>query len=302
MINWHRLFGLNVMDFFTDSYYEVKLEENLTLQEQFLDLVILQKSTGKPPPFLPDGFDNLNVYNLISYKSLHEPLDGWMLDELVGAYTIYRKQVSPSPKALVPLSQFQLYAVCTRYSHFLSRGLKNQSIKEVGTGVYEINSASQTIRMIVLNAIPTIEKNALWLLFSGNSEGFVFGNKHYHWHQPKSKQLLNQLYELYHEEGFIMPYTLDDYYREYTIPFIESLPPEIRLRGLSAEERLKDVPVEQRLKDIPVEQRLKEVSIEDRLKDVPVEQRLKEISIEDRLKGLPSEIIEEYLSKLKSSH
>ncbi|HAI70306.1 MAG TPA: hypothetical protein DCM38_12830 [Gammaproteobacteria bacterium] len=48
-------------------------------------------------------------------------------------------------------------------------------------------------------------------------------------------------------------YTLDDYYREYTIPFIESLPPEIRLKGVSVEERLKGVSVEERLKDVPVE-------------------------------------------------
>ncbi len=63
-----------------------------------------------------------------------------------------------------------------------------------------------------------------------------------------------------------MPYTLDDYYREYTIPFVESLPPEIRLRGLKPDEVFKS------------------------------------FSPEERLKGLPPEVIEEYLSKIKSSH
>jgi len=165
--------------------------------------IILQKSTGKPPPFLPDGFDNLAEYNLVSYKSLHEPLDGWMLDELVGYYTLYRKKVSPSLNELVPLSQFRLYMICTHHSELLSNGLKDNWIKEISTGIYEINSASQTIRIIVLDTIPAVERNALWLLFSGKSEGFVFGKQHYDCREPQAKALLNQLEELYQKEGII---------------------------------------------------------------------------------------------------
>ena len=89
------------MDFFTDSYYDVELEKDMTIQEQFLDVVILRKSEGKPPPPLPDGLENLSVYNLLSYKSLNEPLTAW------------------------------------------------------------------------------------------TDKGFIFGDKHYHWHNPKSQQLLN---------------------------------------------------------------------------------------------------------------
>ncbi len=252
------------MDFFTDSYYEVKLEQDLTIQKQYLDLLILKKSEGKPPPFLPDGLENMGDYNLISYKSLRQPLDAWMIDELIGYYTIYRKQISPSPKELVPIERFQLYAVCTRYSHFLSRGLKNGKITKIKEGLYEMDYTSRPIRIIVLNTVPTIKKNAVWQLFSGTEQGFTFGNKHYHWHEPKSKELLNPLYKLYKLEGVVM-YTLDDYYREYTIPFIESLPPEIRVKGLSVEEVLEPFSPEERLKG------LKDVSVEDRLKDVPVE-------------------------------
>jgi hypothetical protein len=55
---------------------------------------------------------------------LNEALDAWMLDELVGYYTIYRKKISPSPKQLLPLEQFQLYAICTHLPHLLSHELK----------------------------------------------------------------------------------------------------------------------------------------------------------------------------------
>jgi len=281
------------MDFFTNSCYEVELEKDMILQEQFLDVVILRKSSGKAPPQLPDGFENLSEYNLLSYKSLNEPLDGWTIDELVSYYVIYRKQVSPSLKKLLPIEQFQLYAVCTRSPHMLSRELKQKTVTKICPGVYDKFTASCPIRIIVLSEIDQHQKNALWQLFSGKKDGFTFGDEHYHWHNPKSQQLHNQLYELYQKEGVIMPYTLDDYYREYTIPFVESLPPEIRLKGLGAEERLKGLPSEEVFKPF---------SPEERLKGLPPEVVFKPFSPEERLKGLPLEVIEEYLSKLKSSH
>jgi hypothetical protein len=36
MISWHRLFGLFLVDFFTDSPYTVELEKDLSLKQQFL--------------------------------------------------------------------------------------------------------------------------------------------------------------------------------------------------------------------------------------------------------------------------
>jgi len=66
---------------------------------------------------LPNGFDTLNVYNLISYKSLHEAFDGWALKELIGHYVNYRKQVSPSLHKLLPENQFQLYAISIQHPY-----------------------------------------------------------------------------------------------------------------------------------------------------------------------------------------
>jgi len=72
-INWHRLFGLTLTDFFTDSNYQVGLEKELSLKKQYLDVVIIEKATGNPIEKWPDGLENLAQPNLLTYKSLREP-------------------------------------------------------------------------------------------------------------------------------------------------------------------------------------------------------------------------------------
>ncbi|MFP4310055.1 MAG: hypothetical protein ACLFQQ_22815 [Desulfococcaceae bacterium] len=49
MIPWHRLFGLTLTDFFLNSAYEVELEKDLSLKQQLLDVVIIEKKGGKTP-------------------------------------------------------------------------------------------------------------------------------------------------------------------------------------------------------------------------------------------------------------
>ena len=41
--DWHRLFGMLLTDFFTDSPVTVEVERDLSAQQQFLDVVILRK-------------------------------------------------------------------------------------------------------------------------------------------------------------------------------------------------------------------------------------------------------------------
>ena len=73
--DWHRLFGITLTDFFTDTAYTVELEKDLSLKKQFLDVVIIEKKEGAMPDELPDGLENMGQHNLISYKSMHEPFD-----------------------------------------------------------------------------------------------------------------------------------------------------------------------------------------------------------------------------------
>ena len=102
MIDWHRLFGLALTDFFTNSPFVVELEKDLSLKQQFLDVVILRRQPGEFEGRLPDGLDSLAEHHLLSYKSLRETFDDWAIDELIGHYVNYRKQVSPSRDELLP--------------------------------------------------------------------------------------------------------------------------------------------------------------------------------------------------------
>jgi hypothetical protein len=287
-INWHRLFGLTLMDLFTGSNYQVELEKELSLKKQYLDVVIIRQTTGKPLTEIPVGLDNLTEHNLLTYKSLREPLDDWAIEELIGHYTNYRKLVSPSREKLLPAENFQLYAVSTRYPTQLLKQLI--TFQELQPGVLELKWGCRLLRLIVLSRIALVKNNAFWLLFSGTDQGFVYGEQHYHWHQPSERAVLNQLYEFYQRQGVVMPYTMADFERDFTRKYLHLLSPEERLEGLPPEEILKRLPPKERLKGLPPEERLK---------GLPPEERLKGLPPEERLKGLSPEVIEAYLSKLQ---
>ena len=104
---WHRLFGLSWTDFFRGMPVTVELEKDLSLKQQLLDVVLIRKEAGTLPCRLPDGFEGLAAHNLVSFKSYQESLDGWTLNELVGHYVNYRKQISPSMQDLLPETAFR---------------------------------------------------------------------------------------------------------------------------------------------------------------------------------------------------
>jgi hypothetical protein len=45
--DWHRLFGLLLADFFTDSPFTVEVERDLPQLQQFLDVVIVRRGRGR---------------------------------------------------------------------------------------------------------------------------------------------------------------------------------------------------------------------------------------------------------------
>ena len=118
--DWHRLFGLFLIDFFRDSPFVVEVERDLSQQQQFLDVVIVRRGSGRFDERLPAGLEDLTAHNLITFKSHHESLDAWAMKELIGHYVAYRKLVSRSPSELLPEDQFRLYAVCARFPQNLS--------------------------------------------------------------------------------------------------------------------------------------------------------------------------------------
>src|SRR5947209_19549393 len=92
----HRLFGLSWIDFFQGNTIGVETELDLSLKQQFIDLVISRKGHEPIPRPLPDGFGDMAAHNLVTFKSHQEALDCWALWELIGHFVNYRKQYSPS--------------------------------------------------------------------------------------------------------------------------------------------------------------------------------------------------------------
>jgi hypothetical protein len=79
--DWHRLFGLLLTDFFTGSPFAVDVERDLSVQQQRLDVVIVRRGRGRFAGRLPDGLDGLRPHNLVTFKSHHEALDGWAMND-----------------------------------------------------------------------------------------------------------------------------------------------------------------------------------------------------------------------------
>ncbi len=197
VIKWHDLIGLTLTDFFKGSNFEVKTEEKMSVKTQYVDVLIISKSSGKPIEKLPDGFEFLADYNILTYKSLNESMNQWAIAELIEYYVDYRKIVSPSQDELLPESKFQLYAVSTNYPQKLLGSEKyfGKEVKKIKPGVYKVSSPFiGSIIILVLSQMSLREQNALWQLFSGNAAGFEYGDANYKWHEPEDKSLLNQLY------------------------------------------------------------------------------------------------------------
>ena len=169
MTDWHRLFGIAVTLHFKEYPLHIELEKEMAIKRQILDVLIMKKGDGPLPKRMPDGLEDLAQYNLLTYKSLREPLDDWVLQELTGHYVNYRKVVSPSMSKLLPKKQFSLVAVSTRYPQKLANEL-GRNFKKLQEGVYQAKRGTNLIRVIVLKEIPKAEHNLIWQLFSSEAE------------------------------------------------------------------------------------------------------------------------------------
>ena len=266
-LNWHRFFGLILMDFFTDSPFIVELEKDLSVKKQLLDVVILRKKEGAFNERLPDGLDNLTQHNLITFKSYQETLDDWSLKELIGHYVNYRKQVSPTMQELLPEDQFRLYAVSARFPQNLAQQVE---FTEIQTGVYDCLWGTDVIRIIVLRQLPQSENNAPLHLFSASVEQVRYGAEHYRMHSDETSTLLQRLYNNYSLEGLKMSYTMQDFRNDYVMEHLKDLPLEKIREKISPEEFLKGLSPEVVVQGMSAEelQALSKV-IESRLKQHP---------------------------------
>src|SRR5262249_23531038 len=159
-------------------------------------------------------------------KSYWEALDDWALKELTAHYVNYRKQVSPSPGSLLPEKQFRLYAVCSRYPHNLAGAVE---LRAVQAGVYDCRRGTDVIRVIVAQELSRTENNALLHLLSASPDHVRYGVEHYQQCSADTSTLLARLFKGYQREGLTMPYTMEDFRRDYVKEHLKKLTLEERL-------------------------------------------------------------------------
>jgi hypothetical protein len=240
---WHRWFGLLLTDHLTDSPFTVEVEKDLSQRVQRLDVVVVRRRPGPVTRPLPDGLDDFVAHNLITFKSFQEPLDDWALKELTGHYVNYRKQVSPKDR-LLPEADFRLYAVCARHPRDLFRAVAPTQRQE---GVYDLQRGTDEIRIVVASDLPTTERNALLHLFSAAPDRVEYGATHYRFQTDHMSSIVSELFEGYQRERLPMPYTMQDFVKEFVRKHLDELSAEERLAGLKVEERLAGLKVEDRL-------------------------------------------------------
>ncbi len=243
--DWHRLFGLLLTDYFTGSPFVVEVERDLSVQQRFLDVVIVRRGHGRFAGRLPDGLEGLAAHNLITFKSHREALDAWAVKELVGHYVAYRKFVSPSPTERLSEEQFRLFAVCARMPQKLSGQVPWQ---ERQAGVYDCSWGTDTVRVVVASELPRQPHNAPLHLFSASPELVGFGGRAYRRRSEDTSRLLDELFGQFRGEGLAVAYTMRDFRRDYVkkhLPELAREELEDVLRALPAEELLAVLPLEQ---------------------------------------------------------
>ncbi|WP_295426554.1 hypothetical protein [uncultured Thiodictyon sp.] len=294
---WHRLFGIALTDLFTGRPWRVEVEKELALKSQRLDILIIEREasaglTAGPGALagLPDGLEGLATHNLLTYKSQHQPLDAWALDELLGHFVTYRKLVSiertrqpsltpdgagppreltePTPGSyrLLPEADFGLYAVATRTPEKLLAQIPASDLTATPwPGVLDLRWGGRTVRLIFLGQIAADPRNAPWEIFSARLDRVRHGLLNYHPYDPLRSDLLAQLYFTYRLEVPDMAYTIEDFKRdtlrlriahlheldsEDIQAIVDQFPIEARLRGLDSKERLRGLDPEERLRGL----------------------------------------------------
>ena len=97
----------------------------------------------------------------------------------------------------------------------------------------------------VLSRLPLAQRNAVLAFFSFDAESVRFALANYKWHMDDGSTVINQLLEKYSLEGIAMPYTMEQFQKDYIKAHIGVLDPEEVLSKFKAEERLKGLRAEE---------------------------------------------------------
>ncbi|KOR27723.1 hypothetical protein TI04_12720 [Achromatium sp. WMS2] len=126
-------------------------------------------------------------------------------------------------------------------------------------------------------------------MLSGDLKLIQWGKQHYQGHDERINHVMQQIFEHYNLEGLAMPYTLDDFERDYLRSHVHLLPPADRLKGLRPEERLEGLKPSDLLKSLKPEERLEGLRPADLLKRLKPEERLEGMHSEDIIRNLDAQ-------------
>ena len=147
----------------------------------------------------------------------------------------YRKQCTPWGQPLLPEAEFRLYAICSRFPQNLAAAGIWRPLQD---GVYECHRGTDVIRVVVANDLPRTDNNAVLHLLSAAPDQIRFGATHYQRRSAVTSTLIDEILKGYQQEGLDMPYTLEDFRRDYVKKHLKDLTLEERLEGLSPAERV----------------------------------------------------------------
>jgi hypothetical protein len=102
--------------------------------------------------------------------------------------------------------------------------------------VYQCRRGTDVIQVVVAQQLQQSEHNALLHLFSAARKQVSDAARQYRQRSKDTSSLLRELLQSYEGEGIAMPYTMEDFRRDYVKEHLQKLSPEERLEGLSPEE------------------------------------------------------------------
>src|SRR5205807_5364658 len=73
-------------------------------------------------------------------------------------------------------------------------------------------------------------------LFGGIPANIQYGAAHYRRRTQDTSTVLNQLFESYAKEGVVMPYTIEDFRRDFTKEHLDLLSPDELIEGLTPQQ------------------------------------------------------------------
>jgi hypothetical protein len=126
--------------------------------------------------------------------------------------------------------------------------------------VYDCRWGLDVVRVVVAGELPRVAHNAPLHLFSASRELVGFGQTAYRRRSEDTSSLLGQLFERFQGEGLVMPYTMEDFQRDYVKEHFAKLTPEEQREALQAlppekqQAVLQALPLEKRLEGLSAEQ------------------------------------------------